>query len=377
MKRIILIFLAIVPLVVIAQNNNYVVKGIFENTKKTGKVFMTYNAKGNTQKDSAIVNQGKFEIKGTVPGAFRAYIEFVPKNTDPKAKRISKDVKSFYLEPATILFKMQDSLRNATVSGSQSSDDEVTLRAIITPVNARIFRERTRYSKIGTSSINPDSIKKSVEVELTALGQERTSLIRKFIKDHPDSYLSLWAIREVAGAYLDGDEAPDLFAGLSTRIKNTADGKEFETTLNGVDRTRVGRNAPEFVQPDTTGKLIKLSDFKGKYVLVDFWASWCHPCREENPRVLKAYNKFKAKDFIVVGISIDQEKMRSKWLQAIKDDGMPWTQLIDPSGDAKGAAAIYGVKAIPSNFLIGPDGKIIARNLRGENLEKQLERILN
>jgi peroxiredoxin len=379
MKRIILVLLMIAPLATLAQqsNNRYVIKGTFENTKKSGKVFLTYNAKGTTQKDSAKVINGKFEMNGNITAPSRASIEFISNHSDPKARRLSKDMKIFYVEPATIVIATADSLKRAKITGSQTSDDEIKLISTLAPVNAKTFAERTRYTKIEKEGKKTDSLKKEIESALVNLAKERTTLVRDFIKSNPDSYLSLWAIRDIAGAYLDGEEAPTLLDGLSARIKNTADGKEFQRLIKGVERTRIGKIAPEFVQPDTSGKLFKLSDFKGKYVLVDFWASWCHPCREENPRVLKAYNRFKEKGFTVVGISIDQDKMRSQWLKAINEDGMPWTQLVDPAGDAKGAAVLYGVKAIPSNFLIGPDGKIIARNLRGDNLEKTLENILH
>jgi len=377
MKKIILFLFALTPMVVLAQVGSYSIKGTFANTEKNGKVFLSYNAKGNTNKDSAVVSGGKFELNGQVSSAYRAYLEFVPGIPASGLRNAKKDIKLFYIEPENIIFKMQDSLKNAVVSGSQATSDELKLRDILAPVSAQIFKGRVRYSKIDKAAANADSLKKSIENELVALAKTRTLLISKFIEDNPDSYLSLWAIRDIAGAYLDGEDAPILYEKISPRIKNTPDGKEFASILKGVDRTREGRVAPGFVQPDTAGNLVKLSDFKGKYVLVDFWASWCHPCREENPRVLKAYNKYKSKDFTVIGISIDQQKMRSLWLKAIKDDGMPWTQLIDPSGDPKGAAGVYGVKAIPSNFLIGPDGKIIARNLRGGDLERKLGELLD
>ncbi|MNX82726.1 Thiol-disulfide oxidoreductase ResA [compost metagenome] len=135
--------------------------------------------------------------------------------------------------------------------------------------------------------------------------------------------------------------------------------------------------APEFAQMNTENKAVKLSDYRGKYVLVDFWASWCGPCRAENPKVLKAYNAFKDKNFTVLGVSVDQERDREKWLKAIKDDGMPWMQLVDPNhDDPKGAGNLYAIKAIPSNFLIDPQGKIIAKNLRGDALEKKLAEVI-
>ena len=127
--------------------------------------------------------------------------------------------------------------------------------------------------------------------------------------------------------------------------------------------------------PDTSNNIIALQQFRGKYVLVDFWASWCGPCRAENPNVLKAYDTYKAKNFTVLGISLDKADARDKWLKAIHDDHLEWTQLADLKGWKNEAALLYSVRAIPQNFLIDPQGKIIAHNIRGEELFKKLQEI--
>ncbi|MNR34251.1 Thiol-disulfide oxidoreductase ResA [compost metagenome] len=120
--------------------------------------------------------------------------------------------------------------------------------------------------------------------------------------------------------------------------------------------------------------MVSLSSFKGKYVLLDFWASWCGPCRAENPHVLKAYNKFKDKNFDILAISLDEKK--ENWLKAVKDDAMPWTQVSDLLGWKNQAAGYYAITAIPQNFLIDPNGVIVAKNLRGDRLEKELAKFL-
>jgi peroxiredoxin len=131
-----------------------------------------------------------------------------------------------------------------------------------------------------------------------------------------------------------------------------------------------GVAAPELTLPKPDGTMVSLSSFKGKYVLVDFWASWCAPCRKENPKVLAAYKKFKEKNFTILGVSLDNKK--HDWEKAIADDGLTWTQVSDLKGWSSEAARIYGVESIPTNFLVDPDGKIISRNLRGEELGDML-----
>ena len=132
--------------------------------------------------------------------------------------------------------------------------------------------------------------------------------------------------------------------------------------------------AIDFSQPGIDGKQVSLSSFKGKYVLLDFWASWCKPCRVENPNVVKAYQEFKDKNFTVFGVSLDKDK--NAWLQAIQQDGLTWTHASDLKDWSNEAAALYGVQSIPANFLIDPQGNIIARDLRGDELLNKLREVI-
>jgi peroxiredoxin len=132
----------------------------------------------------------------------------------------------------------------------------------------------------------------------------------------------------------------------------------------------------EFTQNDTLGKPVSLSDFKGKYVLIDFWASWCGPCRAENPNVVKAYNNYKDKDFTVLGVSLDQPGKQEAWLNAIHKDSLTWTHVSDLKFWDNAVAQLYGIRAIPQNLLLDPSGKIIAKNIRGEELKKKLEEVM-
>ena len=137
----------------------------------------------------------------------------------------------------------------------------------------------------------------------------------------------------------------------------------------------LGAIAPDFTQDDVNGTPVSLSSFKGKYVLIDFWASWCGPCRAENPNVVKAYNKFKSKNFTIIGVSLDKPEGKADWLAAIKNDGLAWTQVSDLKFWSNEVALQYAVQSIPHNFLLDPTGKIIAKDLRGNDLDKKLTEI--
>jgi peroxiredoxin len=139
--------------------------------------------------------------------------------------------------------------------------------------------------------------------------------------------------------------------------------------------TAIGAIAPDFTLPDANGTPVTLSSYKGKYVLIDFWASWCGPCRQENPNVVKAYNKYKTKKFTIIGVSLDKPGAKDAWMSAIKNDGLTWTQVSDLQFWDNKAAKLYGITSIPQNFLLDPTGKIIAKNLRGGDLEAKLAEI--
>lgn len=197
-----------------------------------------------------------------------------------------------------------------------------------------------------------------------------------YIKAHPAAYASVIALDSYFSFDPNDMKSLDsLFHCLDPMIQNSFNGQLVKATLDAEMRTSVGRTAPSFDQPDIDGHPVSLSSFNGKYVLIDFWASWCGPCRAGNPAVLKAYKAYHDKGLFILAVSLDNS--RNDWLAAVKKDGLPWTQVSDLQGWKNSAAIEYGVRGIPVNFLLDKDGTIIAKGLRGEELEKKLSELLH
>ncbi|WP_426328735.1 redoxin domain-containing protein [Pedobacter sp. R-06] len=346
-------------------------------TEKTGQAmaYLSYSNQGKKVLDSVVVQNGQFVFKGTVNNPLRAYIYLKPVVNGIYQK--PNDGIEFYLENSKITITTKSLLGNASVAGSKTNDEQRQLLAMQKPFRKIADSVMKVYNSWNEVQKKDSVLRRSLRAPMLASQAGYDSVSRIFISRNPNSVVSLVTFISLELRQdFNPDTAQAKFAKFTSSLRESAPGKKVQAMIEVGKKTNVGVTATDFTQNDPTGKPVKLSDFRGQYVLVDFWASWCKPCRAENPNLLKAYNKYKSKNFTILGVSIDDSDMKKAWLNAVQQDGLPWTQTSELKGANSEAALAYGVTAIPANFLISPEGKILAKNLRGAELEKKLAELL-
>ena len=339
------------------------------------KVYLQYQSAGSNKVDSSDFINGTYSFQGNIDEATPARVRVKYQNgSDGKMvpSKQGRDMFMVFLQPGDIKIQSTDSFSNIKVSGSKAHDDYAKLTESIKPLTAKMDDLYKEYM----AAAKDQKLQESIVAKADGLEQEISQSYGKFVTQHPSTPIAIFCLESFAGMDLDPAKIEPLFQQLPDQTRNSASGKNFEKRIQSAKSTAIGSMAPEFVQDDTLSRPVALSSFRGKYVLIDFWASWCGPCRAENPNVVKAFNQFAPKGFTVLGVSLDQPGAKQKWIDAIRKDGLTWTQVSDLKYWENDAAKLYGVRAIPQNYLLDPSGKIIAKNLRGAALTKKLAEIL-
>jgi len=388
MKKIILTFCGFIASIVVTAQQNFTIEGTLASAPdKKMIVNLYYNAAdGRFIKDTSAIINGHFSFKGEIAKPRQAFFAFT-ENSSELANSFTKSIQEntrsnwlkqigFIIEPGNIKARLDpehEILPN--IIGTPNNEAYQEFRPVIDNYAKLIFELEEKNTAAGKDAAKTAGILKQYEqMEL-----DRIRDLGSLIKKYPNALISLNYLTRWVNPAQDLKAASDYFNVLSPGLKESFQGRRFSEQIKKAKQSEIGEIAPDFSMKDTEGKLNKLSDYRGKYVLLDFWASWCIPCRKDIPNLIKTYDQFKGDKFEIVAVSLDGGNPDSEqlWLNAIKQDkSNAWVQLSDLSGFDSMVAEAYSVKAIPMNFLLDPSGKIIAKNLHGKDLDNALKAVL-
>lgn len=319
-----------------------------------GKITITYYQNSTPVIDSARIYKGSFKLAGKVSEPQKGFL-YMDYNGQP----ILKD---FFLAPGRISIKGND-LNSAIVVGGKEQTQFAMIQKNLEPLTKQIILENQKPRQ------NNEASKTDRRKIISAIEAKKTQLEKDFVLKHPDSYVSIDLLSSMEGS-LTLSDFEMMFNSLNTKVQTSRAGRRIQKRLLIKKRIDLGQIAPDFQQNTVEGVGVSLSSLRGKFVLLDFWASWCGICRAHNPELRKVYDKYKAQGFVVLAVSMDTDKDR--WTKAIQEDAVPWIHVSDLKGWSNEGVKAYHVSSVPQNFLISPEGLIIGKNIWGKQLDQKL-----
>jgi len=363
MRNFLILVLAFAGLMSCAKPEGFVIKGQIKG-KESGDIKLMKYADGKwIAEDSTKIEKGKFVLKGKAELPELRLISMGPQAV----------VAQFFAENGNLSITADaDSLAKTEVKGSKSNDEFTILTKELLSLSKETQGLQQKYSEAMQSG-NEEGMKKA-QIDYEAMMGNQKVYAKNFIREHPKSTVSpLVALMQFAQE-MTAHDVDTLVAFLDPSVRPSIYVTELKKLADKMRITDIGSLAPDFTLNTPEGTPLALSSLRGKIVLVDFWASWCKPCRQENPNVVKVYAQYKDKGFDIIGVSLDRDK--AAWLKAIADDQLAWHHISDLKFWQNEAAVKYGVQSIPFTLLLDKDGKILAKNLRGDDLAKKLAELL-
>lgn len=322
-----------------------------------------------------LIKEGKLEPMDTA-SIMASKVSFYGQLVEPEMIYLqigdTRKMINLFGENGSISVKVHiDSLDKAEVIGSETHDDLMAFKKYLEPIDEKSNQLNEDYR---VASANSDTEKMNeLREKYEGIRKEQIVMIKKFIINNNKSFIAPFLIKGYLYYDMEYPALDSLLTELSSDLHNSKDYITLAERVSTLKSVAIGMPAVDFALNDTTGNPISISSFKGKILLIDFWASWCGPCRRENPNVVKLYNDYKDKGFEIIGVSFDES--RSKWIDAIHQDQLIWPHVSDLKGWSSVAGKLYAVNSIPATVLLDREGNIVAKNLRGDALRKKLEEI--